>query len=132
MATLDSLFRQFLRERSYLKHVSPKTRVWYETAWATFLRTQPAGLATTPINGTAPITRQRLNAFVVALRDRGVRPVTCNAWLRALNAYCRWLHDEGILAEPTKLPPVEAGEAVREDAGRTRAARDPRVQAERR
>jgi hypothetical protein len=43
----------------------------------------------------------------VALRDRGVRPVTCNTWLRALNAYCRWLHDEGILAEPTKLRPLK-------------------------
>ena len=33
MATLDLLFDQFLRERTYLKNVSPKTRVWYESAW---------------------------------------------------------------------------------------------------
>jgi hypothetical protein len=39
VATLDSLFQQFLRDRRYLKNVSPKTRVWYKTAWATFLRT---------------------------------------------------------------------------------------------
>ena len=43
--------------------------------------------------------RQHLQQFVVALRDRGVRPVTVNTWLRALNAFCRWLHEEGTLRE---------------------------------
>jgi integrase/recombinase XerD len=107
MATLQTLFEQFLRERSYLKNVSPKTRVWYETAWKTFLATQPSGLATAEIKGAPPITRHHLNTFVVALRDRGVRPVTVNTWLRALNAYCRWLHEEGVLREPTKLKPLK-------------------------
>jgi hypothetical protein len=37
MPSLNALFEQFLRERRYLKNVSPKTQVWYETAWATFL-----------------------------------------------------------------------------------------------
>jgi integrase/recombinase XerD len=107
MPTLGSLFEQFLRERTYLKNVSPKTRVWYETAWKTFLKTQAPGLASMPIEGAQPLTRQHLNAFVVALRDRGVRPVTCNTWLRALNAYCRWLHDEAVLREPTRLKPLK-------------------------
>jgi hypothetical protein len=44
MPTLGSLFEQFLRERTYLKNVSPKTRVWYETAWKTFPRHAGAGL----------------------------------------------------------------------------------------
>jgi integrase/recombinase XerD len=107
MATLQTLFEQFLRERRYLKNVSPKTRVWYETAWKTFLATQPAGVATAELNGAPPITRQHLHVFVVALRDRGVRPVTVNTWLRALNAFCRWLHEEGVLREPTKLKPLK-------------------------
>ena len=41
---------------------------------------------------------------MVALRDRGVRPVTVNTWLCALNAFCRWLHEEGTtLREPVRL-----------------------------
>jgi hypothetical protein len=44
MPTLGSLFEQFLRERTYPKNVSPKTRVWYETAWKTFPRHAGAGL----------------------------------------------------------------------------------------
>jgi hypothetical protein len=37
---LDSLFAIFLKERVYLKNVSPKTKVWYETAWKAFKASQ--------------------------------------------------------------------------------------------
>jgi hypothetical protein len=80
MATLDSHFDRFLQERTYLKNVSPKTRVWYETGWETFLRTQVPNFGTTAIDSPQAITRQHLQAFVIALRDRGVRPVTVNTW----------------------------------------------------
>jgi len=106
MPTLTSLFEQFLRERRYLKNVSPKTIEWYETAWKGFLATQPSGLALSVIERPDVLTRQHLNAFVVGLRDRGVRPVTVNTWLRAINAYCRWLHDEGVLGERVSLRPL--------------------------
>ena len=37
MATnLDSFLQQFLRERKYLRNVSPETIDWYETAWKPF------------------------------------------------------------------------------------------------
>jgi len=80
MATLGSLFEQFLRERRYLKNVSPKTITWYETSWKSFLATQPPGLATTTITTTDAITPHHLTAFVIALRNRDVRPVTVNTW----------------------------------------------------
>jgi len=105
MATLDSLFDQFLRERTYLKNVSPKTRVWYESAWKAFKLSQPVDLATSEISAGA-LTRAHLSAFVVASRDRGLRPVSVNTWLRALNAYCRWLQEEGVLRERVKLQPL--------------------------
>ena len=105
MPSLNSLFQQFLRERTYLKNVSPKTRVWYESAWKAFLQTQSPDLADTQVHPTA-LTRSHLTTFVVASRDRGLRTVTVNTWLRALNAYCRWLHDEGVLPERVKLQPL--------------------------
>ena len=46
-------------------------------------------------------------AFIVALRDRGVRPISCNSWLRALNAFCRWLQQEGRLSAPATLPQLK-------------------------
>ena len=39
MARLDVLFEQFLRERRYLKNVTPKTITWYETAFLALTRT---------------------------------------------------------------------------------------------
>jgi integrase/recombinase XerD len=31
--------------------------------------------------------------------------VSCNSWVRALNAFCRWLHDQGEIPSPVKLKP---------------------------
>lgn len=105
MATLDSLFQQFLRERTYLKNVSPKTRDWYQSAWKAFLVTQAAGLADAGVHAGS-LARSHLTSFVVTSRDRGLRVVTVNTWLRALNAFCRWLHEEGVLRDRVKLQPL--------------------------
>jgi len=89
------LFQDFLAQRRYLKNVTPSTIEWYETAFKALQRT----------HGQEPaVTRASLQAFVVALRQRGVKPVSCNTYIKALNAFCRWLHDEGHLKQPLELP----------------------------
>jgi hypothetical protein len=40
MNRLDQLFQQFLRERTYISNVTPKTLTWYEAAWKAFKRAQ--------------------------------------------------------------------------------------------
>ena len=62
MATLDSHFERFLRERRCLKNVSPRTCEWYATAWHTFLATQAPGLASNEIATPQPLTRQHLSS----------------------------------------------------------------------
>jgi site-specific recombinase XerD len=84
--TLDDLLRQFLRERKYLRNVSPQTIEWYETAWKAFRDS-----ATSCLTDPASLNRSHLEQFIYALRDRGVRPITCNTWPKALNAFCCWL-----------------------------------------
>lgn len=106
MPTLDSLFEQFLRERTYLKNVSPKTREWYRAAWIAFIRTQAPSFTSNEVSGAASLSRTHLSTFVVTLRNRGIKPVTVNTWLRALNAYARWLHEEGLLREKVNLKPL--------------------------
>ena len=78
-ATLDDLLAQFLRERKYLCNLSPETLEWYRTAWTAFRRS-----ATHSLSDPGSLSRADLEQFVYASRDRGVRPVTCNTWLRAL------------------------------------------------
>jgi integrase/recombinase XerD len=100
MSRLDQLFQQFRLERTYLKNVTPKTIIWYESAWKAFGATHRQGASDSPL-----VSRSDLQHFVVSLRGRGVKPMTCNTWLRALNAFCRWLHEEGELPALVKLAP---------------------------
>jgi len=101
--TLQQHFDQFLRERVYLNNITPKTREWYETAWKAFQRTQ--GDAAARPASSPPITRADMQRFVVHLRERGVKPVSCNCWVRAMNAFCKWLHEQGVITESIKLAP---------------------------
>lgn len=102
MITLDDLFQQFFRERTYVQNVTPKTREWYEHAWRAFTRAQ-AG-RTPRSTSAALITRTDLQHFVIHLRERGVKPVSCNTWLRAINSFCRWLHEQGTTPALVHLP----------------------------
>lgn len=49
-------------------------------------------------------TKTTLQNFGIRLRERGIRPVTCNTNIGAMNAFCAWLHAEGHVAERIKLP----------------------------
>jgi integrase/recombinase XerD len=103
MTDLNGYFDRFLRERVYLHNITPKTRDYYVTAWKAFVRAH----AEAPIRtADAPIfTRADLQHFIVHLRERGVKAVTCNCWLRGLNAFGRWLHAEGVIPQPVRLRP---------------------------
>jgi hypothetical protein len=103
MDHLNQLFQQFLRERTHINNVTTSTRGWYECAWKAFKMAQ----ASAPQRPTsAPlIGKSDLQWFVVHLRERGVRPVSCNTWIRALNAFCRGLHEQGEIPALVKLAP---------------------------
>jgi hypothetical protein len=75
MPSLDQLFDQFVRERTDVQNVTPRTCEWYRTAFAAFQRAQ-ANAAATPAPPTV-ISRAGLQQFVIHLRERGVKPVSC-------------------------------------------------------
>ncbi len=93
---LAGLIDQFLRERTFLHNVSERTLVWYRVAFKNYQALIPADAAALPAKAT-------LQQFVVALRERGIKPVTCNTYLGAMNAFCAWLHQEGHARERVKL-----------------------------
>jgi site-specific recombinase XerD len=105
MDALDRLFEQFLRERIYLHNVTPKTAEWYRNIWRVFQRCW-MNLPTDARSRTI-ISRPDLQEFVVHLRERGVRPVSCNCYLRGINAFCRWFHLEGHSPKAVRLPPLK-------------------------
>jgi site-specific recombinase XerC len=72
------------------------------TAWVAFRKS-----ATHCLTDPAALNRGHLEHFIYALRDRGVKPVTCNTWLRALNAFCRWLHENGHAQTRVHMRPLK-------------------------
>ena len=69
LLSTSSLFSDFLAQRRYLRNVTPATIEWYETAFKALQRTHGAN---------PPLTRSALQAFVMDLRQRGVKPISCN------------------------------------------------------
>lgn len=74
------MIAEFIRERQYLKNVTPKTLTWYSQAFKSF--------------DGALDTKAAVIERIAELRQRGVKPVSINSWLRCLNAYFMWLHRE--------------------------------------
>ena len=105
MELLSPLFERFLRERRYLKNVTPKTIVWYETAFKAFTRT-------VTVERPADLTKALLSDFVVRLRERGVSPVSCNTYGKALNVFFGWLVTEGHLHDNLALSPQRTEKRV--------------------
>ena len=101
-ATLDTLLTQFLKERKYRRNVSPQTIEWYETAWTAFRK-----CATPSATCPGDLRQAHLEGFVYVSRDRGVRPVTVNTWLKALNTFFGWLHERGDLPTKIRLKPLK-------------------------
>lgn len=105
---LGNLFKQFLKERIYLKAVTPKTRIWYESSWKAFQASQAAIDEEIP----SSLTKARLQAFVVYMRDRGRRPRSVNTYLQALNAFAKWLHEESHAPERVRIKPLKVEKRV--------------------
>lgn len=105
MSALSTLFEQFLRERRYLKNVTPKTVAWYQSAFDALTRT-------VEVFASNDLTKPVLQDFVVRLRERGLSPVSCNTWVKAINALLSWLHAEGHLSTRLSLPPQRTEKRV--------------------
>ena len=70
------MFEQFIRERSYLKNVTPRTVEWYRES----LRWLPC---------ESP-SQQQLTDAVMRMREKGRAATGCNVAIRAINSYLHW------------------------------------------
>jgi len=72
----DRLPQLFIQERKYLKAVTDKTLAWYRDAFRAF-------------EGAAD-SETEIKKRIMELRQRGVKPVSVNTWLRVIKAYWLW------------------------------------------
>jgi site-specific recombinase XerD len=95
-------FEQFIRSRQFLKNVTPKTLDWYATSFAALRKHHP----------TEEFTKASLEGFVIRLRENCLSPVSCNTYCRAINAYLRWLQEEGYLDLLLRIPSLKCERKV--------------------
>jgi len=97
---LEDLFEKFLKEKTFLAGVSPKTVRSYKQAFNAYQRVlsgnSAEGLCALP-------TKDTLKDFVIGLREAGLSPGGCNVYIRSMNSFLTWLHENGYVTEPLRL-----------------------------
>lgn len=92
---LENLFEELVREGRYLKNITPKTEIYYWQGWTAFNRYVPEG----------ELSKTKLNKWVIAMREDGVSPVSCNTCISSLNVFLKWLYEtDAISALSTTRP----------------------------
>jgi hypothetical protein len=69
------------------------------------VRTYRQGLKRLP---TEIPTKSQLDAWVVQMRQDGLTPGGCNMYIRTINSYLSWLHEERDLDQPLKVKLLRA------------------------
>lgn len=85
---MKDLFEQFLKERRLLKNISPKTESYYRQALIAFEKYSGESLDS--------LSSGKLNKWVVAMIEAGVKPVSCNTYISAMNAFFNWCAENEI------------------------------------
>lgn len=70
------MFEQFIRERQYLKNVTPRTLEWYRESLKWLPCESPS--------------QDELTEAVVHMREKGRKATGCNVAIRAINSYLHW------------------------------------------
>jgi integrase/recombinase XerD len=91
--TLETIFEQFLKERTYLKGSSPKTLTFYRSSFRAYQKFSAS--ATLP-------TKAGLNAFVTGMREQGIKTTSCNTYIRGMNSFLSWMFENGHINEHLK------------------------------
>src|SRR4051812_24461615 len=96
---MDELFERFLKEKLFLKNVSPRTIIYFKRCYSAYKRHL----------GVMP-TEANLKEFVIKLRESGVTIETVNSYIRGINSFLAWLAESGhpklkmkLMKEPKKV-----------------------------
>lgn len=94
---MEFRFEDFIKQGVYLKSWSTKTVRTYRQGLNAFQMTigEP--------EQAEKLTKAHLDTFVISMRQRGMTPGGCNMYIRTVNSYLTWLHEEGVLPAPLKI-----------------------------
>ncbi|HEX8889503.1 MAG TPA: hypothetical protein VF779_10020 [Pyrinomonadaceae bacterium] len=91
---MQELCDQFLREKLYLYNASPRTIKYLSNVLHVWRK-----------HAELP-TKDNLKEWVIKLIESGISPATVNSYIRGLNTFLTWLHNEkGI--EKLRIKPIK-------------------------
>ena len=102
MSTVRELFKHFLREKRYLANLAETTLTYYEDVFNNFERS----------GAFETLSKDCLSQAIITIRERGVRASAVNAYIRGINPFLRWLHENGHVTESLILKPLKAEKRV--------------------
>ncbi len=85
-------FKQFIKERTYLTNVSPRTVQWYGESFKWLGNPNP--------------TEADLKGFIIRMRQSGLKPSSCNNRIRAVNDSLKWA------GSSQEVPKLKEGQRV--------------------
>jgi integrase/recombinase XerD len=88
------LFERFLKEKTFLTGVSPKTIRSYRQAFNAYQRVLSGEDYGTSEEMKLP-TKDTLKDFVIGMREAGLSPGACNVYIRSINSFLTWLEENG-------------------------------------
>src|SRR4029077_9237004 len=102
---MQEIFESFIKDRRYGKGVSVRTEGWYRQSWHAFQDALSGA-------STESISKSDFVPVIERLCSRGVNPITVNTYARAINAFLRWLHEEGRSPKLVRIPRLKEPETV--------------------
>ena len=88
---MEEVFKQFLKDKTYIRNVTPKTISFYQQSFKAFRRSYAGELS--------DITKADLNNFVINLRERGMSPNGANVYIQGMNSFLSWCHENRLTTE---------------------------------
>jgi len=89
---VELLFEEFLRERRYPHNLSENTFIYHREVFNNFRNT-----------GFTDFSSKNLAEVIIKLRARGITPSGVNTYIRGINVFLKWLHENGPV-EPSARP----------------------------
>lgn len=94
---MEELFDRFITERVYLKNITARTESSYKNAKTALFRLHGKPFA------PEELSREKLTSWIISMRQNGLSVGACNVYIRTVNAFLNWMHQEGLAKERIRL-----------------------------
>jgi integrase/recombinase XerD len=102
---MQELIEQFVKEKQYVKNVTPKTVRFYRQSLNALIRT---------IGSVAPsaLNKALLNECIIKWRENGLSAISCNTYISGINAFLTWLHENGLTTDRLRMKELKTEKKV--------------------